>query len=98
MSKRFRQIKTTEPAPEVVHKPPEKVKIIPRYRRCPVCWGDRESEIPTGYGGVGECKSTQGVIRYYRCERSINLGPGCGHNWKETISPAEVLSERASDA
>jgi hypothetical protein len=53
---------------------PRKQRTIEPYRHCPLCW--------EGSGGYGDCYSTQGRTRYYKCCQTTNPDAGpCGHTW-----------------
>ena len=63
------------------------MKTIPHYRRCPVCW--------EGNGGFGDCQSTQGRTRYYKCVQTTKAdgaGP-CGWTWTATVLLESVKIE-----
>jgi hypothetical protein len=78
MSKQPQKLKPRIDAvlPPVVPIPVKKTIAI--YRRCPICW--------EGNGGYGDCYSTQGPTRYYKCKQSTkpDCGP-CGHTWTATV-------------
>lgn len=63
------------------------LREIPIYRHCPVCW--------EGNGGYGDCYSTQGRTRYYKCKQTTKpggVGP-CGHTWTATVTLEAVKIE-----
>lgn len=73
---------------------PAKLKSVPIYRQCPICFHGR--------GGRGKCYSTAGSTRYYKCVYDHDLGDkgGCGHTWTAIVTFVRVehrpvnLSER----
>ncbi len=83
MSKRPFKIQQTvakEHLPEVKAIEPETINpaSIADCRRCPICWG--------GNGGYGDCRSTQGGTRYYKCMRTLDPNkPPCGHTWTAQV-------------
>lgn len=59
---------------------------IPWFRRCPLCWD--------GNGGVGNCYTTNGSTRYYKCCQSINPdGCFCGHTWTALVRTEVIKVE-----
>ncbi len=70
------QQKTEQETPAITE--PRK-RVIEEHRHCPVCW--------SGNGGFGDCYSTQGSTRYYKCVQTTKPdGPGpCGHTWTATV-------------
>ena len=66
-------------APIEAAAPEPRKRIIEEYRHCPVCWN--------GNGGFGDCYSTQGRTRYYKCVQTTKPdGPGpCGHTWTALV-------------
>ena len=80
--------RTQPPAVTVDPVPPERTpRIIEAYRHCPICWN--------GHGGYGSCKSTQGRVRYYKCDKTTKPeGPGpCGHTWTATVTLETIRIE-----
>lgn len=70
--------KPSHPLPPVPPVAAVQVKVIEEYRRCPVCW--------SGNGGYGNCYSTQGRTRYYKCCQTTKPDSGpCGHTWTATV-------------
>lgn len=81
MSKQRNEREPSKPLPPLVVVPVVAtpiVKVIEEYRRCPICWG--------GNGGYGNCYSTQGRTRYYKCCQTTKPESGpCGHTWTATV-------------
>ena len=64
----------------------KKAESIPWFRRCPLCWD--------GNGGVGNCYTTNGSTRYYKCCQSIKPdGCFCGHTWTALVRTEVIKVE-----
>lgn len=79
MSKHRNQIPQVKTPAIVPVEAERKPRTIEEYRHCPICWN--------GNGGFGDCYSTQGRTRYYKCVQTTKPdGPGpCGHTWTALV-------------
>ena len=84
MSKNRNESQPKKPQPVV---PEQRKRVIEAYRHCPMCW--------SGNGGYGDCYSTQGKTRYYKCVQTTKpegAGP-CGHTWTATVTLETIKVE-----
>ena len=86
MSKRQESKQVAQVAATVTPTLDKPADSIPWFRRCPLCW--------EGNGGVGNCYTTNGSTRYYKCCQSIKPdGSFCGHTWTAIVRTEVIRVE-----